>query len=433
MNMKWINLTGLAAGALLLASCTSSRYASVAEYDDVYYNATDRRAEREALVAEENAEPQPEATYDDRYSTPSASATREPVDNYRDYYYSDDDFSFSRRVRRFEQSNYGSWRYYDPYFSNDLYYVMGTPSWNTWNNNGWYNWNAPRFGSWNSWNDPFNPYNNWSTWGNYYGGSIYGYNPFVSAYYGYTPGWGYGNNWGGYNAFGYGGFGGFGGGYYCPPTGFVPYNNWNRYSNQTQNQNLVTRTRTSTQSGSSQTNYSPRENVSNAATPRNQAAIQNEYLTPRARVQAVTPQSSNARVNTPSSGNIQTPTRPTATRPTYDAPGSPSTSGARVNTQTPQSPRVNTPTTPSTNRPTYSSPSRPAPSPAATPRVNTPSGSPSRPAYEPPSRPSYDAPSRPSYSPSSSGGGGGGGSSSPRSGGGSSSSGGGSSSSPRRP
>ena len=49
-----------------------------------------------------------------------------------DDYYNDDDFYFSRRLRRFHTANartYG-WNYYDPYYVDDLYYVMGTPLWN---------------------------------------------------------------------------------------------------------------------------------------------------------------------------------------------------------------------------------------------------------------------------------------------------------------
>ena len=58
---------------------------------------------------------------------------------------------------------------------------MGTPSWNRWNNNGWYSWNRPRFGAslnWAYYNDPFygGIYDTWgSNYGNYYRGYGAGY------------------------------------------------------------------------------------------------------------------------------------------------------------------------------------------------------------------------------------------------------------------
>ena len=169
-----------AAGLMLLTSCTSSRVASTAEYDDVYYSRNDAP---EVITVAERVDRTPVRDNDNYAYTPDRY--RQPVDNYYDSYYGDDDFFFSRRVRRFNNAGAGSWRYYDPYFSNDMYFVMGTSSWNTWNNAGWVNWNYPRFGATYGWNtfggpgfyDPFfaNRFNRFNNF-NYF-------NPYVSAYY----------------------------------------------------------------------------------------------------------------------------------------------------------------------------------------------------------------------------------------------------------
>ncbi|MEL6845215.1 MAG: hypothetical protein AAFP02_18575, partial [Bacteroidota bacterium] len=185
-----------------LVACSGPRYASTTEYDDVYYSSSDQ------------TEPVATARVEEAYE--SQERYREPVDSYNDTYYAEDDFYYSRRLRRFNStaSNYGNWRYYDPYFSNDLYFVMGTNSWNAWNNAGWYSWNQPRFGR--AWNNPyyggFDPFfgsgfNNFNTFGAWTG---YGYyDPFISTYYGYSPFYGnsfFGNNF--YNPYAFGG--GFG-------------------------------------------------------------------------------------------------------------------------------------------------------------------------------------------------------------------------------
>ncbi|MEM9931309.1 MAG: hypothetical protein AAF840_15950 [Bacteroidota bacterium] len=212
--MKYLSLGVVALLGLTFSACTSARYASTTEYDDVYYTSEDR-TEPVATTQRTQRSNQDDYRYDEydnRYSE-----RRADVDSYADYYYSDDDFHFSRRLRRFDQNAAaGNWRYYDPYFANDLYFVMGTPSWNRWYNNyGWYNWNSPRFAA------PFNPYDpfaaRFNTWYSYdlYGpynawGSFYT-NPWVNTYYGngfYDPFWG-GNNF-------YRG-GVWGNQAYCPP------------------------------------------------------------------------------------------------------------------------------------------------------------------------------------------------------------------------
>ena len=246
--MKPIKFTLFAAFAMLVASCAGPRYASTTEYDDVYYSKSDKT---EAVVRE-SAQPADDYTYQ--------RTTR--VDDYTDAYYDEDDFYFSRRLRRFNQPATGNWRYYDPFYSNDLYFVLGTPAWNTWNSYGWYNWNNPRFGAFSPYNsfafgyDPFfraNPF---------YRNSFNYYNPWVGSYYGYGAGFGgfYGRSFGGFGG-GFGGFGGAGFGssaYYCPPIAGGGF--FNRLAGNNRNNNTIfnSRRRGTTSSSTSNTTYNPR-------------------------------------------------------------------------------------------------------------------------------------------------------------------------------
>ena len=124
------------------------------------------------------------------------------------YYY--DDFIYSRRLRRFHPTAARSvvYSYYDPFFVNDVYYVVGTPYWNRWNN--WYNpwafqpgnsvvvqrsWFFGLFTTtrvystgWNPWGFAANPVWN-AGWG--WGG------PVVHAGWGLNRGWGCNAGWGG--------------------------------------------------------------------------------------------------------------------------------------------------------------------------------------------------------------------------------------------
>lgn len=203
----------------LLAGCSSMRLGSSAktEDDDVYVTRSEAiasdRAYDQACVAAKNQQAQaqqaPTATpmYEDdsfaqqraAHSTQGMTATVEPREAY-----ADDDFYYSRRLRRFDNGSTANWRYYDPYYSNDLYIVLGTPSWNTWYGNGWYNWNQPHFGN-PVFYDPFWGMN--STW-SYWGGANYGWNPYINAYYGYSPcpwnSWSNGYNGCNYNPWNYG-------------------------------------------------------------------------------------------------------------------------------------------------------------------------------------------------------------------------------------
>lgn len=181
----------LTATALWLSSCSTGRIASATEYDSVYFGRTDN-------IVYNDAQPQ------DGEDNQSQQYARQGNDTDESR---DDDFYYSRRVRRFGNDN-NDWRYYDPYYSNDLYYSMGTPSWNTWNNNGWYNPTSPFIGS------PWNGYNGMSGFGYGFGNGFYGYNspytwggynPWINTYYGYSP-WtaGYcGYNYGMYNPYYY--------------------------------------------------------------------------------------------------------------------------------------------------------------------------------------------------------------------------------------
>ncbi|MDX2284316.1 MAG: hypothetical protein NW241_09145 [Bacteroidia bacterium] len=441
--MKRIYWTGFAAMALLSA-CTGSRYTATAEYDDVYYSRSDR-TEVEIVAEEQPREEAPSQYYSD-YA--DANRYREPIDSYRDYYYEDDDFAFSRRLRRFHQPARTSWRYYDPFYANDLYFVMGTPYWNNWNSWGWYNWNRPTFGSAWGWNDPFfntwgwgNTWNTWNTW------NAFSYNPYVGAYYGWGPDFGFG----GWNGFNTGGFysPAFYGGYYCPPTGFVPYSRWNRYTNWTQSpagSNAVTRVRNSTQGASVQNAYVP--GPGQGGSPRTSLTAQNaaapaNYLTPRGRIEpartlpAAAPRINSGRDLEPSVVSPRTPASPSRVTPA--APRVP-TAQPSVRPGLNESPTVR-PSQPSVRPGLNESPTvrpsqpsvRPGLNESPTVRPSQPSVRPSAPSPRPPAverpssfdRPSYSpSPSpRPSYSPS------GGGSSSPRPSGG----GGSSSPSPRRP
>lgn len=421
-----------ASGAMLLSSCTGSKYASTTEYDDVYYSKSDAP---EVIVVE--SDPVNRAADNDRY-TYDADRYRRPVDNYYDEYYADDDFYFSRRVRRFNNVGAASWRYYDPFYTNDLYFVMGSPYWNTWNNNGWYNWNYPRFGAtfgWNTfggYNGFYDPYfaNSFSRWN-----SFNYYNPWVNAYYGYdpffAPGWGNPYAAGFYNGFNSGFGPGFGSAYYCPPYGnaaFFGAPGVARLNNNTTRR--ATYRRPDAGGSAAQTNYTPassRPNTSrttagetSSSRPTAQSASRvassdnSQYLRPRtstervsrptvpttysrpygtSTTESVRTSGSSVRTSTPSS-STRTSTQSATRQPrVYTSPSS-STSPSRT---VERSSRTSTPSYNTTPRRTYSAPSS-SPSRTSSPSYNR-SSSPS-PSYNRSSSPSSSSPSR-SSSPSS--------------------------------
>lgn len=368
-QMKYLNLMLVLVLAMLVSGCASTKYAT-SEYDDVYYSKSDA-----AAYTAVNTTP-----------TRSQQTTRPSVSNYNDAYYADDDFYYSRRVRRFNSPTPGNsnWRYYDPYYSNDLYYVIGTPSWNTWNNNGWYDWNRPRFGAsisfGNSYGYGYNPYQGYNPWGAYNPWNAYSYsNPWTNAYYGYNP---YSNyaGWGGY---GYGAYGY--GNAYCPPAYYgsgsgvaSSSSNWRQYNEarRVSSRSLNSTVSTGGNSGNSVTRQntgSRNSQMSNANSPdRNRQIDNNNYLTPRTptvkpgSAGRVAPGSGTQVGNTatnPNTGRTYPTNSNSRVRPTTRT--APSSNGAnRVQPNTNNTNRNYTPANPTRNNnnvspaPTRTSPSR---------------------------------------------------------------------------
>ena len=169
----------LIGSALILASCSSSRYVASREYDDVYYNpdVAERQAsavvqepvlrpeeamsaqpvpreqtyaepegyaeedlsdyekywmQKEAEMLGETYEPQgSEAAYASQYeqydSIDQASRYGEEsapviVNNYN-YYYDPNDYYYSSNLRRFSDRYYG-WDYYDPFYTSLYWYTL---------------------------------------------------------------------------------------------------------------------------------------------------------------------------------------------------------------------------------------------------------------------------------------------------------------------
>ena len=312
---------------ILFAACSSPRMATSTEYDDIYYSSSDRTTPAVSNADRQNVDRQNV----NRQGNDVQTYTRDSYESYNDAYYAEDDFHYSRRLRRFHNNSSNSWRYYDPFYSNDLYYVMGTPHWSRWNNNGWYNWNRPRFGASFGWGSPFyaSPWgygsmNNFGYWNsfNYYNpwvNTYYGYDPFFG-YSGFGPALGYGN---GFNNFGYGYYGGFGYGaaYYCPPG----YGGYGGFASVPDYQRFTTQHRNSTRTTSSQSSFTPsgtrvRESGMNTpgslSTPttvtQNGAPVNrsDRYLSPRPQSELV-----EARSNAPAPAMAR-PGRSTTTSPT---------------------------------------------------------------------------------------------------------------------
>lgn len=135
-----------------------------AQFDDLYY---DREAAKKA------AKNKPVAERSENRTSPAVS---EPVyDDYYGYefdeeseYYSDYDYAYTTRIRRFHQpqpplryySSFDYWYndfYYDPFYDNNIgvNVFIGTPVF------GWNRWNRWHMG--NSWGF-YNPYNRWNRW-----------------------------------------------------------------------------------------------------------------------------------------------------------------------------------------------------------------------------------------------------------------------------
>ncbi len=400
--MKTATFLLVLTSTLAFTACTSSRYAaSGSEYDDVYHSRNDAPVVLASEVAPEPLQPTYQAPDPDNY-TYNADRYRRPVDSYSDEYYDEDDFYFSRRVRRFNSRGDASWRYYDPFFTNDLYYVMGTPYWNTWNANGWYNWNYPRFGATLGWNS-FNPYGGFGFndpyWANSFApwNSFNYYNPWVNAYYGYdpffAPGWGNPYAAGFNNGF----YSGFNSAYYCPPYGAAGFASNPRLARN--NNNVASYRRPTANTGAAQTTYSPAS--SRPSTSRTSATTTGTGSRPTAQsTTATSARPSSSQYLQPRS-NVERASRPTTTPSTYTRPaGAPSTqqTGTRPGSAPAGSesvqPRVYTrPSYPSTS----TSPPRPSAAPSSSDRSSTPAATPS---YNSPRRTyneSAPRPSSPSY------------------------------------
>ena len=67
-------------------------------------------------------------------SSVSLQASNTHQDPYDPYYDEYDDFRYSRRLRRFNSVGVAGdgFGYYDPYYTNDVYYVIGSPLWDRW-------------------------------------------------------------------------------------------------------------------------------------------------------------------------------------------------------------------------------------------------------------------------------------------------------------
>ncbi len=234
--MKTRILTAVAVAFMALTGCTGTRVATAGgEVDDVYYNREDRRADQAAsarsrALAEAAIADEPEASdeQDDprsasgSYDQGLAAKNGETEGAYDRDPYADDDYYYSRQVRRF---NSNSWNYYDPFYSYDPYYAIGTPTWSYYNNSPWwydpYFYNGPSYAWTSGWGQPgysFYPsqyFFNQPWYGN--GWSI-GYGSYSNWGYG---GYGYGGGFGGYGNYYGGGFGGsnFGNGW-CGAPGY---------------------------------------------------------------------------------------------------------------------------------------------------------------------------------------------------------------------
>ena len=244
--MKTLSLAIISA-AIVLASCSSSKYAAATEYDDVYYNPNTVTATPPSYVAQEpvvssqdamNAQ----ALNQEQSYTKTAPAANEGLSDYELYklqkeaemlgegyapegsealyaeqyveydtlgkygqeqapviinnYYSDPtDYYYSSSLRRFSDNYYG-WNYYDPYYT-DMYWYTGSPfSWGLslgWGFPGWgmrFSYGYPYYRSYYPYyGGYYDPYYSWG-WGGYYGGGYWGYPYYGGSYWaGYNHGW----------------------------------------------------------------------------------------------------------------------------------------------------------------------------------------------------------------------------------------------------
>ena len=241
--------TAIIGTAIILASCSSAKYAASSEYDDVYYNPN--QAEPQAVVVQEPApatseiitaepivqqqvsaesqaysdenlsdyekyrmrqeaeflgetyEPEgSEALYAEQYQVYDTLNQEEQykeekapviVNNYN-YYNDPNDYYYSSNLRRFSDEYYG-WDYYDPYYTDPYYWGGSRIHWGM-----SMGWGYPYWGFGFSYGYPYYRYSYYpSYWGWDYYDPWY-YSPYSSYWGGYYPYYSYygGSYWNGY-------------------------------------------------------------------------------------------------------------------------------------------------------------------------------------------------------------------------------------------
>jgi hypothetical protein len=251
--MKTLSLA-LITAAFVLASCSTTKQAASAEYDDVYYNPNQVEKQATNTVAAQPAAVTPQQAmsaqplYQEPANSQPVAAANENLSDYEIYrmqqeaemlgesyapegsealyaeqyveydtlgeygqkgapvivnnynYYTDPtDYYYSSSLRRFSDNYYG-WNYYDPYYT-DMYWYTGSPfSWGISMGFGY-----PGWGMGFSYGNPYRPYYGYG----------YGYGGWYDPWYSYGYGGYYGGYWGGYYPY-YGGsyWTGYNHGYY---------------------------------------------------------------------------------------------------------------------------------------------------------------------------------------------------------------------------
>ena len=241
--------------AIVLASCSSSRYAASSEYDDIYYNpnSVERQAAKTVIVEEPAVTAQDAMTAQPIYQEPVYTKSAEAADaNLSDYeryklqkeaemlgesyapegsealyaeqyseydslgqygqesapvivnnynYYTDpSDYYYSSNLRRFSDSYYG-WNYYDPYYTDMYWYTGSRYSWGIsmgWGYPGWgmrYSYGYPYYRPYYGYGGYYDPFYSWG-YGGYYGGyyPYYGGSYWSGYNHGYYAGYYYGHS-----------------------------------------------------------------------------------------------------------------------------------------------------------------------------------------------------------------------------------------------
>lgn len=231
----------LTASVVLLAS---SVMAQAVEYDDMYFNAKDRKKLKEKQASEAVAFSQsPASKHNKNNATSEVYADNSDVST--SYSSRNQNPEYAARINSKEaavEEEYFASNYHpSSSYATAADFQTFNSSYNKWYNSAWIpstywgssmsGFNSAYYGSYyDTWGSPWmNPYSGWSTSIGYYSGSpySYGYSGMGMSYTFGSPysGWG---NWGmmsgiGYGAYGYGGYG-YGAGYgYGGNYGYVPY------------------------------------------------------------------------------------------------------------------------------------------------------------------------------------------------------------------